>query len=317
MNSKHMIIIACAALFGATQAKAQGQSLPILTANPDSKTASMGNASVASDGMYLYNTPSAFFNTDKRFTADAAASLYEKEDGAQGLFGLYTATIGYKLFKRHSVFGGFRYAGGLKFNGYDMMGEPTKEYKPYDWTIDLGYSYMIGNGLAAYATGAFIFSHLSKNAYGGAFSVGLSYTKDNITMAKRPASVMIDAKVEAIGPDLDYGNGHKSSMPTHVSLGGKMEVDVTDIHKVGAALATRYFFRPTDAKVFMLGGGVEYTYNNLLSARAGYEYGDHNLSHFTMGAGVKYHNFRINGAYMLKTADGGKSYCTIGLGYDF
>lgn len=33
-----------------------------------------------------------------------------------------------------------------------MMGEPTKEYKPYDWTIDLGYSYMIGNGLAAYAT---------------------------------------------------------------------------------------------------------------------------------------------------------------------
>lgn len=60
MNSKHMIIIACAALFGATQAKAQGQSLPILTANPDSKTASMGNVSVASDGMYLYNTPSAF-----------------------------------------------------------------------------------------------------------------------------------------------------------------------------------------------------------------------------------------------------------------
>ena len=80
-----MIIIACAALFGATQAKAQGQSLPILTANPDSKTASMGNASVASDGMYLYNTPSAFFNTDKRFTSDASVSLYEKEDGAQGL----------------------------------------------------------------------------------------------------------------------------------------------------------------------------------------------------------------------------------------
>lgn len=96
-----------------------------------------------------------------------------------------------------------------------------------------------------------------------------------------------------------------------------MEVDVTDMHKVGAALGTRYFFRPTDAKVFMLGGGVEYTYNNLLSARVGYEYGDHDLSHFTMGAGVKYHNLRINGAYMLKTADGGKSYCTIGLGYDF
>lgn len=79
MNSKHMIILACAALFGATQAKAQGQSLPILTANPDSKTASMGNVSVASDGMYLYNTPSAFFNTDKRFTAEPQPRCMKKK----------------------------------------------------------------------------------------------------------------------------------------------------------------------------------------------------------------------------------------------
>ena len=80
MKAKHIIIIACAALFGATLANAQGQTLPILTANTDARTAAMGNASVAAEGMYLYNNPSALFGVDKKFTADASASVYEKED---------------------------------------------------------------------------------------------------------------------------------------------------------------------------------------------------------------------------------------------
>ena len=67
----------------------------------------------------------------------------------------------------------------------------------------------------------------------------------------------------------------------------------------------------------MLGAGLEYTYNKTVSLRAGYEYGDRNLSHFTMGAGFKYGGLHLNGAYMLKTANAGSSYCTIGLGYDF
>ena len=138
-----------------------------------------------------------------------------------------------------------------------------------------------------------------------------------MTIANKPANFMVDAKVAAIGPKLDYGNGYKASMPTHVAVGGALSVDMADKHQVGAALSTRYFFQPSESKVFMVGGGLEYTYNNMVSVRAGYEYGDHNLSHFTMGVGVKYRGLRINGAYMLKAVDAGSSYCTVGLGYDF
>lgn len=151
MKSKHIIMIACAALFGATRTNAQGQTLPILTANTDARTAAMGNASVAAEGMYLYNSPSALFGVDKKFTTDASASIYEKEEGVEGTFGLYTATVGYKFAKRHAAFAGFRYAGGLKVKGFNMLGEPTKDYKPYDWTIDFGYAYMIGKGFSVYA----------------------------------------------------------------------------------------------------------------------------------------------------------------------
>ena len=316
MNSKH-IIIACVALLCTMQARAQGQDLSVLAANPDARTAAMGNAAVAADGMDLYNNPSAFLCANKKFSADASASIYEKTEGYEGTFGLYTATVGYKFANRHAAFAGFRYAGGLKLKGYDMLGEPTKDYQPYNWTIDLGYAYMIGNGFSAYAVGNVIFSHLSKNAVGGAFTIGASYQKSTTTAGNKSANLMLDAKVGAIGPQLDYGNGNKTTMPTYVAVGGALTVDVADKHQVGGAWSTRYFFRPSEYKVLMLGAGLEYTYNKMVSLRAGYEYGDRNLSHFTMGAGFKYGGLRLNGAYMLKTANAGSSYCTIGLGYDF
>ena len=128
---------------------------------------------------------------------------------------------------------------------------------------------------------------------------------------------MLDAKVGAIGPQLDYGNGNKTTMPTYVAVGGALTLDVADKHQVGGAWSTRYFFRPSEYKVLMLGAGLEYTYNKMVSLRAGYEYGDRNLSHFTMGAGFKYGGLHLNGAYMLKTVNAGSSYGTIGLGYDF
>lgn len=78
MNTKHIILMACAAFLGAAQANAQGQDLSILTVNSDAKTAAMGNASVAAEGMYLYNNPAAFFATDKMFTADVAASILKR-----------------------------------------------------------------------------------------------------------------------------------------------------------------------------------------------------------------------------------------------
>ena len=198
-----------------------------------------------------------------------------------------------------------------------MLGEPTKDYQPYNWTIDLGYAYMIGNGFSAYAVGNVIFSHLSKNAVGGAFTIGASYQKSTTIAGNKSANLMLDAKVGAIGPQLDYGNGNKTTMPTYVAVGGALTVDVADKHQVGGAWSTRYFFRPSEYKVLMLGAGLEYTYNKMVSLRAGYEYGDRNLSHFTMGAGFKYGGLHLNGAYMLKTANAGSSYCNIGLGYDF
>ena len=31
--------------------------------------------------------------------------------------------------------------------GSDLLGNPTKDYKPYNWTLDLGYTYFLGKGI--------------------------------------------------------------------------------------------------------------------------------------------------------------------------
>ena len=69
MKTKYIILTACATLLGVAQANAQGQNLPILTANTDACAAAMGNTSVAAEGMLLYNNPTTIFSLDKRFTA--------------------------------------------------------------------------------------------------------------------------------------------------------------------------------------------------------------------------------------------------------
>lgn len=317
MNLKYFLLCAVAALFGAAQADAQGQDLFILSAHPDARTAAMGNANAATEGMHLYNNPAAFFAADKQVTADASAFVYPQDKEVGGTLGLYTATAGLRFAQRHAAFVGYRYAGGLKLKGFDIQGNPTKDYQPFDWTIDLGYAYQLGKGFAAYATGSVIFSHLSKNATGGAFTLGAAYRNTALQLAERPTQLTLDAKVAALGPQLDYGNGSRVALPTHLSVGGALSMELTEQHQLAAALTSRYFFQPADTKVFQLGGGLEYTYRHCVSLRAGYEYGSHQLSHFTAGAGVKVHGLRLNAGYMLKTTDQGGNYCTLGVGVDF
>ena len=59
-----------------------------------------------------------------------SASLFEKDEDIEGRYGLYAATVGYKLAKRHAVFAGFRYAGGLKLKGFDMLGTQLRTISP-------------------------------------------------------------------------------------------------------------------------------------------------------------------------------------------
>ena len=62
-----------------------------------------------------------------------------------------------------------------------------------------------------------------------------------------------------------------------------------------------------EIKEFQVSAGVEYTYNNQFSLRAGYFYEDKtkgNRRYFTAGLGLKYNMFGFNFAYLLPTGNG-------------
>lgn len=310
--------IACAVFaLCSTTGRAQGRALPFLMLNPDARAQSLGNTAVGlSQGMYLYTNPSGIFYTDKKASVDASLSFFPKEEGATGHLGIYTATGHWRPAKSHAVMLGFRYAGGLTFPGYDLFGQPTKDYKPFDWALDLGYAYRFTPELSVFASGSFFYSHLSSNARGGAFGLGATYHKRDVRLGNHSAAYTLTAKVSDFGPKLDYGNT-EADLPASASLGGEFSMALSEQHAIAASLGARYYFLPKDSHLFTSGIGVEYTYDKKYSLRAGYELAEHNMSHATFGAGIKYGGLKFNAAYALKTSDNGVNHFTLGLGFDF
>ena len=69
---------------------------------------------------------------------------------------------------------------------------------------------------------------------------------------------------------------------------------------------------------FRMGLGGEYTFNEIVSARLGYNYGGKSVlpSFVSLGAGVKYSGFKLDLTYLLLSETVGGTFM-VGLGYAF
>ena len=93
-------------------ASAQSRILPILEANPDIRTAAMGNTMLGSTNqMYIYSNPAALTFGPRRLSIDASTIAYPKSE--DGRLMQYVASAGYKFANRSALLAGVRYQGGL------------------------------------------------------------------------------------------------------------------------------------------------------------------------------------------------------------
>ena len=122
---------------------------------------------------------------------------------------------------------------------------------------------------------------------------------------------------------MDFGKSVKfndtgipQSLPTSVAVGGDWAVNFAPQHALTYALTCRYF-TPKDASETLLAGGLEYTYNRMLSARVGYQYADKGSNALTFGAGGELSGFKLNVAYHHAFADYGVDALMVGIGYAF
>lgn len=280
---------------------AQNRSLPILEVNSDARSMAMGNVSLMStDRNYLYVNPSSIFYNAERYSASVNGTIFPKNDDVSGRLLYGNASAAWRFADKHAAFIGYRYLGGEKIASVtDQFGTPGKEIKPLDWSFDIGYSFKINNELSAFATGSFIQSKpADKSANAVSFGVGANY-RTNVKLGNMQSQLNIAARVLDIGAPIEYDSNNKYDLPTSAQANVDITMPLSDINKLNIAVGSRYFFLPTDASMFTVGAGAEYTYNNLVSARMGYHYGENESSRITLGLGFNIEFISIDAAYSI------------------
>ena len=279
---------------------AQNRSLPILEVNPDARSMAMGNVSLMSTNRnYLYVNPSSIFYNGERYSASVNGTIFPKNDDVSGRLLYGNASAAWRFADRHAAFIGYRYLGGEKIASVaDQFGTPGNEIKPLDWSFDIGYSFKINNELSAFATGSFIQSKpADKSANAVSFGVGANY-RTNVKLGGMQSQLNIAARVLDMGPQIEY-DSNKYDLPTSAEASADITMPLSDINKLNIAVGSRYFFLPTDASLFTVGAGAEYTYNSLVSARMGYHYGENESSRMTLGVGLNIQFISVDAAYSI------------------
>ena len=108
----------------------------------------------------------------------------------------------------------------------------------------------------------------------------------------------IAASVLDLGPAIESSSNIKYDLPTSAQASADLSLPLSDMNKLNIAVGGRYFL-PKDATLLTLGAGAEYTYNNLVSARMGYRYGENETSKVTLGFGLNIKFISIDAAYSI------------------
>ncbi|HEY9542608.1 PorV/PorQ family protein [Prevotella sp.] len=313
MNKKSLTILALS-LATAMGMSAQSRILTILEANTDARSAAMGNTMLGnSDQMNIYSNPAALTFGDRTLRADATMEVYPKAEN--GRLMQYNVAGGYRFKNGSALMAGFRYQNGLTVEAVNSE-NPGARLRPHEMTLDLGYSFAVTKEVAVYVTGTYAKSHQATSTEAWAFSVGAAYQKP-FSLSSMPTVLTVGARLMDLGKSVKFDDaGLFHSLPTSVVLGGDWGVALTDEHKLTYALSCRYF-TPKDAHETLVGTGLEYTYNKMVSARVGYQFADQGSDEFTCGLGGEYAGFKLNLSYNHAFSFYGLDTFMVGVGYSF
>lgn len=266
------------------------RALPILEINPSARAVGMGGNQLGeAKDMFIYSNPTSFLYGEPVWHVSGSTQIYKSlEDAGRQMF--YAAAASVRL-GRHGINAGLRYLGGLS-----IAPDTGKDIKPVDWTVDLTYALRLSDHFSVAVGGSFIQSQIKDTGNAPAFNVS-AYYRNSFDMKGVDASFVIGANGANIGPELDYGKGSKVKLPTSCGLGGEFDMNFNDEHHVALSLAGQYYFLPEKASMFTGNVGAEYIYANMLSARAGFVYAEHDHTRLTIGGGFKYKIAHVDAAY--------------------
>ncbi len=288
---------------------AGAQALPFTVVDTDPAILAKGGSGLTETGSIAHAA----------FTNAAAVPFSESTLGASAGYMLWqpstvrsnviNAGVAYNMKGKLGVAAGFYYGMNPEYEITGASGAKQGAFKPSDMHVAVGVSYRFLDFMSAGINFGYASSSLAKGkSYG-------TIAGDAFLMAKF-SDFKVAAGVSNVLGTVTSANGSEFCIPGSVAVGAGYDKVFAKKHGIEASLDLDYFFSGWLAA--SLGAG--YTFNDMVSVRAGYRYGGESPipSFASVGLGVKSFGAKLDLAYLIAGADSAmKNTLALSVGYSF
>src|SRR4030042_3113003 len=216
--------------------------VPFLSIAPDSRAGAMGDAGVATspDVYSMHWNPAKFAFIDGKGGVGISYSPWLRnlvpDINIAYLSGYY------RIDQKQVVNGSLIYSslGDVSFT--DDFGNLIRDYKPNEWSFDLGYSRILTDNLAGGIAFRFIYSNLTGGFPSGetdtkpgtsvAADISLFYQKD-LNLFSREVLIAFGGNISNIGSKMSYSESQTSDfIPINMRLGTAFTVNLDQYNKI-------------------------------------------------------------------------------------
>jgi hypothetical protein len=229
--------------------------VPFLTIAPDSRAGAMGDAGVATspDVYSMHWNPSKFAFIDGKGGVGISYSPWLR-NLVPDINIAYLS--GYaRIDKKQVINGSLIYSslGDVAFT--DDFGNLERNFKPNEWSFDLGYSRLFTEQLSGGIAFRFIYSNLTGGFYSGgtATKAGISFAADissyyqkDITFLEKDALLAFGVNISNIGSKMSYSDAQTSDfIPMNMRLGSAFTIDLDNYNKICFTIDLNKLLVPT------------------------------------------------------------------------
>ena len=229
--------------------------VPFLTIAPDSRAGAMGDAGVATspDVYSMHWNPAKFAFIDGKGGVGISYSPWLR-NLVPDINIAYLS--GYYRFDEKQVINGsliYSSLGDVSFT--DDFGNLVRDYKPNEWSFDLGYSRILTDNLAGGIAFRFIYSNLTGGFPSGetdtkpgtsvAADISLFYQKE-LDLASKEALLAFGGNISNIGSKMSYSESQTSDfIPINMRLGTAFTIDLDQYNKITFTIDLNKLLVPT------------------------------------------------------------------------
>ena len=290
-------------------ARSGSEALPYARVDFNPVTAGTGGAHVVSTELIAYasfSNAAAIPFSDRTFDVAAGYGMWYPSSSTVNNV---SAGAAWNLKGKLGFAAGFSYGICQEYEIMNASGQAAGSFSPSEIQANIGLAWRF---LPFISVGADV------KYLGNTLAEGQSYStvSSDIFLMSEFSSFRAAIGVSSLGSKVRSASGESFSLPASATLGLGYGDVFGQRHGVEVLVDADCYF----SGAFSAAAGASYTYNDMVSVRAGYRYGGDSVipSFASVGAGVKLFGVRLDAAYLIASGDSPlKNTFCIGIGYSF